>query len=73
MSEGKVTTHYRGLTYLPPLDFRIVRWVWRRVFCSRAIHLFDEVWSIDRHSLHCDACELSVLIKGFDDTYVRRP
>jgi hypothetical protein len=33
--------------------------LWKKIFCSRGFHLFDEVCSLDRHELYCDACGLT--------------
>ena len=30
--------------------------IWKKVFCPRGWHLFDEVASLGRHELYCDAC-----------------
>ena len=68
---------FRGLTY----PHRIIRfgwqsWLWRKVFCKREIHLFDEVLSggsedpVWDHYLVCDACQLMVGIAKISDEYV---
>ncbi len=74
-SEYAAPDGYRGLSY-PGI---LLRWawqvfIWRRFFCQREIHLFDEVWSGGGdapHYLSCDACELVVHIAGFEDCNAR--
>jgi len=44
---------YQGFTHCVP------SWLlplWRRIFCRRDWHAWDEVLSDDRHYLGCDAC-----------------
>ena len=52
---------WRGITYpsfLYPFFF-----IWRKLFCKRGFHLFDEVLSgAFGHYLYCDACELVIPI-----------
>ena len=36
---------------------------WKRTNCIIGCHLFDEVWSLENHYLHCDACGLEVHIE----------
>ncbi len=57
---------YRGITYFPILDNRPVQWLWKKLFCPREWHLFDECLSF-AHYLYCDACGLSVHIDGFEE------
>lgn len=45
--------------------------LWRRVFCRRGWHAFDEVATPDEHHLCCDACDLMVAVAGIDRTYCR--
>lgn len=50
---------YVGLTHAVPM------WAlgpWKRLFCSRNIHCFDECWDGRDHTLVCDACEALVFI-----------
>lgn len=56
---------YAGYTYSPLLDNALCHWLWRRVFCRRGWHLWDEVLSGlgEAHYLYCDACEESVHIR----------
>jgi len=62
-------TDYYGITH--PFGARIFCnkfffWIWRKMMCKKNIHLFDEVWSPDKHCLCCDACDLTVNIKSID-------
>jgi len=57
---------YHGITHPCP------GWLlplWRRVFCRRNIHAFDEVGCTEGGYLSCDACDLVVFIKSVDTTY----
>jgi hypothetical protein len=36
---------------------------WKHSNCPQGIHLFDECWTIDEHSLVCDACGIEVYIE----------
>jgi hypothetical protein len=53
-------------------------WLWRKAFCRRNMHLFDEVWSPygepewPAHYLACDACGLMVIIKKIDKQYLEK-
>lgn len=53
---------YHGISYPKIFDNNFVRKIWKRLFCKRDWHLFDEVLS-NKHYLHCDACELEIEIK----------
>ena len=35
---------------------------WKKTNCANGVHLFDEVWSIEDHCLHCDVCGMEVHI-----------
>ena len=61
-------TPYFGITY-PNMSKKRVD-AWKRNFCVKNMHLFDEVWSLDSWHLVCDACNLSVEIKNIDTKYV---
>lgn len=54
---------YIGLTYPKFLQNKIFLFLWKKFFCKRHMHLFDEVLS-DTHYLHCDACGFSINIYG---------
>lgn len=69
---------YYGLSH-----FHLPGWIaklWKKFFCVRGYHLFDEVATVvtedERrdgfmdHYLVCDACELMVEIGRIDDKYV---
>lgn len=58
-------TNYRGITYPPFLGYLLG--IWRKFMCPRHYHLFDECWSLESHDLYCDACGLTVEIKGITD------
>jgi len=63
---------YRGLTYFSILDNRFCHWLFKKYFCPRNIHLFDECESLEYHFLSCDACGLEVHIKEINDEYVEK-
>lgn len=53
---------YYGFTYCLP-QLPLLKWLWKRIFCKRNWHLFDETSSVETgHSLYCDACKLSVYL-----------
>jgi len=54
---------YRGITYFKFLDNKFFHNLFKKYFCPREIHLFDETESIDNHYLSCDACGLEVHIE----------
>lgn len=56
---------YRGITYFDCLGNRFVYWLFKKYFCKRHIHLFDECKSLGDHFLSCDACGLEVHISKF--------
>ena len=62
---------YFGVTHAVPM------WalpLWRRIFCRKNMHVFDEVVSSgDEHYLVCDACELVIEIKTIDTQYMTCP
>ena len=43
-------------------EHNLVLEAWKRTNCINNIHLFDEVWSLEDHYLHCDACGMEVHI-----------
>jgi hypothetical protein len=54
-------THFTFWGWLPEWVYSL----WKILFCSNEMHLFDEVLSSDDdHYLYCDACGLSVEIKS---------
>jgi len=52
---------YRGITYFKFLDNKFFHSLFKKYFCKKNIHLFDETESSD-HYLYCDACGLEVHI-----------
>ena len=57
-------SEYQGITYPIPLFLQhgpLYR-IWRRFMCPHGWHLLDEVWSLEGHSLVCDACDLELQI-----------
>lgn len=64
---------YYGITHFKFLDFYFIYKIWKILFCKRNIHLFDEVYSIDKHYLFCDACELEVHINTVNTNFVDAP
>lgn len=51
--------NYYDFTHYVPMW---LLWLWKRIFCKRGWHAWDEVWSVERHYLVCDACEREVEI-----------
>lgn len=68
-----MTRTYHGLTYPRLVQFAWQFWLWRKLFCKRKMHLFDEVFSSGgddwNHYLVCDACGLMVEIKQISEQY----
>lgn len=49
-------------------------WIWRKLCCSCGWHLWDEVVTLDRHYLSCDACGAeAVLDNEWRDALLSRP
>jgi hypothetical protein len=46
---------YIGLTYPKILSWKPILFLWKKFFCNKNMHLFDEVFS-EKHYLYCDAC-----------------
>ena len=61
--QKKTKPTYRGMTH-PEKNLKI----WKKKYCSKEMHLFDEVWSEGEHYLYCDACGLEVHIKEIKET-----
>jgi hypothetical protein len=59
--------NYRGITYFKFLDNRFFHWLFKKYFCGKNIHLFDECESLDDHTLYCDACGLTVNIESIEE------
>jgi len=55
---------WRGFTHPSLLSTPIVRLIWRKLFCKRGWHLWDEVLSLEDHYLSCDACDSTVRLRG---------
>ncbi len=55
--------NYRGITHFVPL---FVLPLWKKCFCKKGWHLFDEVATCNSNYLSCDACEIVVNIKTED-------
>jgi hypothetical protein len=60
--ENKV--EYYHITYPSILDHIWILDLWKKYMCPNGCHLLDEVWSIESHSLFCDACEIDIPITG---------
>lgn len=43
-------------------ELKTVHAAWKATNCPQGIHLFDEVWSVSDHYLHCDACGMEIHI-----------
>ena len=60
-----IRNKYTGITH-PIEDDMIENKVfcesWKQSNCREGIHLFDEVWSLEHHYLHCDVCGMEVHI-----------
>ena len=56
---------YNGITYFKFLQNRFFRWLFKKYFCKKGIHLLDECLS-DEHYLHCDACGLIIYIEKIE-------
>ena len=41
--------------------------IWKKLFCHRGWHLFDEVASLGRHELYCDACGKTIGITYMEE------
>ena len=54
--------NWYGYTYPRVLQNNFCWWLWKKTFCKRGWHLWDEVLS-ERHYLFCDACEIELEIK----------
>jgi len=56
--------NWYGITYPSKLlCHKSILKFWKKYFCVRGWHLFDEMDSQGCHSLICDACELDIEIK----------
>ena len=53
---------YTGYTYPSFLDNKFIHKLWKKFYCHKGIHLFDEVGG-NRRYLYCDACDLEVELK----------
>jgi hypothetical protein len=49
-------------TYPRIFDSPFVQSLWKRIFCPRGWHLWDEHANAEQHDLFCDACEFSLYI-----------
>jgi len=54
---------YKGYTYPRIFQNRFIWLIWKKFFCTMGWHLWDEVESIDSHSIYCDACGIEEDIK----------
>lgn len=61
---SKLKNEYHGITHGIKLKLDDDKYceLFKKYFCSKGIHAFDEVWSIENHYLHCDICGLEVHI-----------
>lgn len=55
-------TEYHGFTYPTILDHAWVHWLWRRLFCPKGWHLWDEARGLNDDTLYCDACGWNIVI-----------
>ena len=56
--------NWLDITYPYIFQNSLVWYLWKRAFCPHGWHLFDEVWSIEEHTLYCDACGLDIIISS---------
>lgn len=71
---NELAPKYYGITYPSILRSRLIRSLWKRYYCKRNIHLFDECLSVGypwHHFLVCDCCQLMIYIDRIDDKYCR--
>lgn len=61
-------TKYKGYSYPTILQNKLCWYLWKKFQCKKGNHLWDEVYTVERHYLYCDACgeELS-LLRRIDD------
>lgn len=63
-----IINKYIGITHpvsdegITEKEHNIILEAWKHSNCPQGIHLFDEVWTTNRHVLHCDACGMEVYI-----------
>lgn len=64
-----IINRYIGITHpltdegLNGKEFDTILQAWKITNCSNGIHLWDECWSIESHTLHCDACGIEIHIE----------
>jgi hypothetical protein len=62
---------YIGITYFKFLQNDFTYWLWKKLkLCKKGYHLWDEVYSYDKHCLTCDVCDLIIVIDVIDASYV---
>ncbi len=57
---------YQNITYPGSFNNEKSLSNWKKEFCHKGHHLFDEVKKDTSHYLHCDACNLIVHIKKIE-------
>ena len=63
-----IINRYVGITHpindngVSEKEHSMILEAWKHANCPQGIHLFNEVWTIHRHVLHCDACGIEVHI-----------
>lgn len=64
-----IINRYVGITHpisdenIDEKDHDLILKAWKIANCPQGIHLWDECWSIESHTLHCDACGMEVYIE----------
>jgi hypothetical protein len=64
-----IVNKYIGITHpvtgdgLEEKQFNMLLEAWKHSNCIQGIHLWDEVWSNEKHVLHCDACGIEIYIE----------
>ena len=51
-----------SITYPGVFDSGFMRFFWKRIFCARGWHLWDEHDNVEMHDLYCDACKFTLVI-----------
>jgi hypothetical protein len=63
-----IVNKYVGITHpisgmgMSDKEHDIILAAWKKTNCIQNHHLWDEVWSLENHYLHCDACGIEVHI-----------
>lgn len=58
------------LTYPKFLQNKLAWFIWKKAFCYRQWHLWDEYIIGNQHYLHCDACGKEIRFK--EETHIQK-